>query len=643
MDPQIQVQTEDIPINTPDVIRDPNQLLNNDNLKTGEDEKLGNESSQEQINWFEGLNKDKMEVPILEGDKDDEKLIQDQQAQSEIEDIKEENPSSQASSDEDSALPDKAQILSMFTKMTKESIAKICETNLLESSEDGNEVISNKDSNTELNDNDKLIEDISNGNYSSDDITDQNDNMQIKQSDEESIESEGENIHKTDSTNNEELIQKEGNFDHDNLQIITDSEQIENGEHQNDNHADDILVSDKQQELSNNEEEEHVEEDSKEIDNEDIEDDNEPEPNNDVEENKHQEYDEDDSLIPSQSKPASNKYKDELYRILMASSKSNQQEDDQDYDDEDAHEYQLDEQMQEYLKNNGLNEQVHKHNIKKDGPATELSNDILSYERFFPGRILGNTFTIINKTNETVHIKVAFTREGLDKKYASNKLMEFYEVSNAEEIEQPYINYLNKPITDAEKEYECWFIEDPYAKVLVKEVEYELKPKESFEFIVVLKSPIIKKQMFLTTNVRVRNETHQEDHRVFAFGSLDVPKLSCPKEIMDKENNYAWVKVVMRKKVQLQVFKFLLVNKGDMPINVNFSSLENDEMLWFSFKNPLMVIEGGTRAILEVKALHKYKNIPDKKWKTMNNHKLIIGKIKDWELKFSLIVNVIIL
>jgi hypothetical protein len=50
MDPQIQVQTEDIPINTPDVIRDPNQLLNNDNLKTGEDEKLGNESSQEQIN-----------------------------------------------------------------------------------------------------------------------------------------------------------------------------------------------------------------------------------------------------------------------------------------------------------------------------------------------------------------------------------------------------------------------------------------------------------------------------------------------------------------------------------------------------------------------------------------------------------------
>lgn len=539
MDPQIQVQTEDIPINTPDIIRDPNQLLNNDNLKAGEDEKLGNEPAEEQINSSEGQKEDKMEAPRLEADNDNEKLIQDQQAQSEIEDIKEDNPSSQASSDEDSALPDKAEILSMFAKMTKESIAKICETDLLESSEDGNEVIPDKDLGLKPNDNDKIIKDPSNGNCSSDDITDQNDNTHIKQSDEDSIESKEENIHKSDDTNNEELIQSEIKPDNDNLQIISDSEHNENGAHQDDNHADDPLVSDHQQELSKDEEGEHEEEDSKEIDNEDIEDDNDPEQSNDVEENKHQEYDEDDSLIPSLSKPASNKYKDELYRILMASSKSNHQEDDQDYDNEDAHEYQLDEQMQEYLKNNGLNEQPQKHNIKKDGPATELSNDILSYERFFPGRILGNTFTIINKTNETVHIKVTFTREGLDKSYASNKLMEFYEVSNVEEVEQPYINYLNKPITDAEKEYECWFIEDPYAKVLVKEVEYELKPKESFEFIVVLKSPIIKKQMFLTTNVRVRNETHQEDHRVFAFGSLDVPKLSCPKEIMDKENNYA--------------------------------------------------------------------------------------------------------
>lgn len=85
----------------------------------------------------------------------------------------------------------------------------------------------------------------------------------------------------------------------------------------------------------------------------------------------------------------------------------------------------------------------------------------------------------------------------------------------------------------------------------------------------------------------------------------------------------------MRKKQPAQPFKFLLHNKGDMSVNVTFSSYENDEMLMFKIRHPVMLIEGNARAMLEVQAHHKYKSIPDKKWKTMNNHKLIIGKIKD--------------
>jgi len=88
----------------------------------------------------------------------------------------------------------------------------------------------------------------------------------------------------------------------------------------------------------------------------------------------------------------------------------------------------------------------------------------------------------------------------------------------------------------------------------------------------------------------------------------------------------------MHKKVPLQMLKFLMHNKGDMPVNVTFSSLENDQMLTFKFKNANMIIEGNMRSILEVKAEHRYKNLPDNKWKPTNNHKLIIGKIKDSEL-----------
>lgn len=121
-----------------------------------------------------------------------------------------------------------------------------------------------------------------------------------------------------------------------------------------------------------------------------------------------------------------------------------------------------------------------------------------------------------------------------------NKLMEFYEVSKMEDIEKPYPHHLSQQFVDSQKEFSCWFIEDPYARTLVKEAKYELKPNESFEFIVVLKSPVIKKTQLLLTNVKVANlDYEEEEHKVFAFGSLDVPKLSCPKEIMDKENNYA--------------------------------------------------------------------------------------------------------
>lgn len=90
--------------------------------------------------------------------------------------------------------------------------------------------------------------------------------------------------------------------------------------------------------------------------------------------------------------------------------------------------------------------------------------------------------------------------------------MEFYEVSSVDEIEQPYLNYLKLPFIDAQSEFECWYIEDPYQKTLVKEAKYELKAGESFEFIIVLKSPIIKKTHFLTTNVRIRNLNHEEEH-----------------------------------------------------------------------------------------------------------------------------------
>jgi len=147
-----------------------------------------------------------------------------------------------------------------------------------------------------------------------------------------------------------------------------------------------------------------------------------------------------------------NKYIDEIKKLLTEKSDKKKQKNDQQYQDNGENEEEDDEelienQMHEY------EEYSSKHHFE---PTIELSNDILSYERFYPGRILGNTFTIINKTNQAMIINLSFTTDGLDKEFVTQKLLEY------NEIEQPYINHLKKEFIDSEKEFECWYIEDPY-------------------------------------------------------------------------------------------------------------------------------------------------------------------------------------
>lgn len=54
------------------------------------------------------------------------------------------------------------------------------------------------------------------------------------------------------------------------------------------------------------------------------------------------------------------------------------------------------------------------------------------------------------------------------------------------------------------------------------------------------------------------------------------------------------------------MIKFPLHNKGDMPVNVSFTSVENDENVQFHIKNPNMIVDGNMRALLEVKVVHRY-------------------------------------
>lgn len=563
MDPE--VQTEDDPLQTREIIetREPQQLTQINKNSPTEDEKITNEPDTEEKD-VEALNED------AEKHKNDDSnhTLQDEQPIDRA-DVS----SNELSSDEEHALLDRTQVVEVFEKMMRDSMQKVIDSSYSSTSSDPNvqDEIEQLDKILHT-DPQKLL--LLNGHKGEElDRQVESINQEIAREIEGQIEGEllnFSNRHSPDSSFEESKIEiykdkieedskedlinddseennlKNGVFDDTELkieQIMTDSEseiQVEN-ELGSNSQEEPILTNQKDEEIVSK-----MQRSEKQVPAQNVtfkqpkilEEDAESAP-------KTSSYIEDlKNLFQSdKSSPKTSSYKEELKKLLQSDQSKpkskpaeeqlpNENEGEEVGDDEEEH--QIDGHMREYLQENEENDDPLEHNeygYKKEkekkkfheGPFIELSNDILSYERFYPGRILGNTFTVMNKTDQTLFINLSFSSEKINKQYVTSRLLEFYEISNPDEIEQPYLKYLKNDFVDAEKEFECWFIEDPYKKNLVKKVEYELKPYDSFEFIIVLKSPIVKKTHFLMSNVIVQSPN--EKFAVFAFGSLDVPGL----------------------------------------------------------------------------------------------------------------------
>ena len=124
---------------------------------------------------------------------------------------------------------------------------------------------------------------------------------------------------------------------------------------------------------------------------------------------------------------------------------------------------------------------------------------------------------------------------------------------------------------------------------------------------------------------------------------MEPLKISIPKEMHNKQLDAKMVKIVMRKKQPTQSIKLLLENKGDMQIVSNFQSVEMEEDLHFYIPRDRLSLEPRSRAILEIKALHKLCNQSNELDKPEVIHKLVVAKVKDCELKFSIIFEITII
>ena len=97
----------------------------------------------------------------------------------------------------------------------------------------------------------------------------------------------------------------------------------------------------------------------------------------------------------------------------------------------------------------------------------------------------------------------------------------------------------------------------------------------------------------------------------------------------------------MMRRNQAASFKILLENKGDMNVTGNFQSIEKDKTVQFYIPKEKVSIDAKSKAILEIKAVHKEENNnPNETHKPEIIHKLVIAKIKDCEFKYSIIFEI---
>lgn len=157
----------------------------------------------------------------------------------------------------------------------------------------------------------------------------------------------------------------------------------------------------------------------------------------------------------------------------------------------------------------------------------------------------------------------------------------------------------------------------------------------------VLKSPSENKQKLYAANV-VLSQQNGFQNSVFCFGCVESLKISIPKEMYNTKLKARMVKIVMRKRQPAQAIKLLLENKGDMHLVSNFQSVEMEDNLQFYLTRDRISFEPNSKALLEIRALHKLGGLGDDD-EPQVIHKLIVAKVKDCELKFSIMFEITII
>jgi len=152
--------------------------------------------------------------------------------------------------------------------------------------------------------------------------------------------------------------------------------------------------------------------------------------------------------------------------------------------------------------------------------AIEVDSQVINFGTFMPGKLLGSTLLVKNKTKQEQVIQMimradakAFIVDDYLQDSKFNMFRDYKDHGELVETGKSLKHFKSKgEIVNSEKKHACWFLENPQNKELVKHITLKLGPECEQEFIVVVRAPTLPSMDSLFGSMELRLSTYEIDN-----------------------------------------------------------------------------------------------------------------------------------
>lgn len=256
------------------------------------------------------------------------------------------------------------------------------------------------------------------------------------------------------------------------------------------------------------------------------------------------------------------------------------QQDEEEYEEDDA-------AVDLNVRSRIIEQMSFKRPYKDVGQVLYVDSKIMNFNTYYPGKLLGSNLMVANLSDceqiielSVDQINYTYNIDDLEIKYP--QLAQEYDAKNSSIPFKLRQNKDQSRMVNSEIKHESWFIENPISKELTKRITLKLGPKAEQDFIIVVRSPNIRKcqnmlsliniglltyqgeefgvkesfEDFLRTNYENSMKAFLSDRKqlsvdqrieILMAGKVDVPRLACLKEMSLGEYNQKIVPIAIKK------------------------------------------------------------------------------------------------